>query len=84
MVFKTEGDLMNWFGIGKPRTKFGKRLDRIEITQLELENKSKLSRRTISRLCNDETYTPKISTVVKIKKALKSLGVKDPDDFFDM
>lgn len=72
------------FGIFKPRTKFGKWLDREGITQMELEEKSKLSRRTISRLCNDKEYRPKFSTVAKVKKALDKLGKDVPDDYFGM
>lgn len=73
--------LFKWM---KPRTKFGRKLDKENITQLELEKKANLSRRTVSRLCNDDSYRPKISTVVKVKKALKILGIHDPDDFIDM
>jgi transcriptional regulator with XRE-family HTH domain len=76
--------LLSLFGLGKKRTKFGKWLDREGITQLELEKRSNLSRRTISRLCNDETYRPKISTVTKIKRALKQLGRDIDDHYFDL
>lgn len=73
------------FGLGKKRTKFGKWLDHEGITQLELENKAKLSRGTISKLCNDKEYTPKISTVTKVRKALDKLGANiPPDDYFDI
>ena len=34
--------------------------------------KSKLSTGTISKLCSDGNYRPKISTIVKIVKGLKS------------
>ena len=72
------------FGLGKKRTKFGKWLDQEGITQFELERKSNLSRGTISKLCNDKEYTPKISTISKIKKALDRLGVDSPpDDYFN-
>ncbi|MEH7556049.1 transcriptional regulator, partial [Priestia megaterium] len=41
-------------GLGKKRTRFGRWLDNQEdINQLELEKATKLSRPTISRLCND-------------------------------
>jgi transcriptional regulator with XRE-family HTH domain len=70
--------------VGKQRTKFGKWLDREEITQIKLEEKSELSRRTISRLCNDKEYRPKYVTVTKIKKALSKFGKEVPDDYFGM
>ncbi|MEH7237296.1 helix-turn-helix domain-containing protein [Bacillus sp. JJ1562] len=72
------------FGLGKNRTKFGRWLDRQGISQIELEEESKLSRRTISRLCNDEEYRPKFSTVTKIRRALKRFGKDVPDDYFGM
>lgn len=76
--------MFSFFGLGKDRTKFGRWLDRKEITQIELEELSGLSRRTISRLCNDKEYRPKFATVTRIKKALKQLGETPPDDYFGM
>ncbi|MED3854210.1 helix-turn-helix transcriptional regulator [Priestia megaterium] len=76
--------MFNLFGLGKTRTQFGKWLDQQGITQFDLEQKANLSRRTISRLCNDKTYRPKYSTVSKIRKGLKSLGKDVPNDYFWM
>lgn len=76
--------MFSFFGLGKKRTKFGKFIDRKEITQIELERLTGLSRGTISKLCNDDDYRPKISTVSRIKKALKQLGESVPDDYFGM
>lgn len=76
--------MFSFFGLGKQRTKFGRWMDRNEITQIDLEELSGLSRRTISRLCNDEEYKPKFSTVSQIKKALKKIGESVPDDYFGM
>ena len=76
--------MFSLFGLGKSRTKFGRWLDRKEITQLEIEQRSGLSRGTISKLCNDKSYSPKFETVNRIKKALKELGESVPDDFFGM
>ncbi|CDN38365.1 helix-turn-helix domain-containing protein [Bacillus thuringiensis] len=71
------------FGLGKKRSKFGKWLDRQGIQQIELEKKSKLSTGTISKLCSDGHYRPKISTIVKIVKGLKKLGKNiDENDFW--
>lgn len=76
--------MFSFFGLGKNRTKFGKFIDRKEITQFELERLTGLSRGTISKLCNDDDYRPKLSTVARIKKALKQLGESVPDDYFGM
>ncbi|WP_144508819.1 transcriptional regulator [Bacillus mycoides] len=75
---------MNWFNLGKKRSKFGRWIDKqSDITQLDLETTSKLSRGTISRICNEESYQPKYSTIFKINKGLKKLK-KDVkyEDFF--
>jgi transcriptional regulator with XRE-family HTH domain len=73
------------FGLNKTRTKFGRWLDWQGLTQAQIKQKSKLGRATISKLCNDKDYRPKVSTVAKIKKVLQQLG-RDvpPDDHFRM
>lgn len=77
--------MFSFFGIGKSRTKFGRWLDKKEVSQIEIEELSGLSRRTISRLCNDKGYSPRYSTIADVKKALKRLGVElPPDDYFGM
>ncbi|PEE42849.1 helix-turn-helix domain-containing protein [Bacillus pseudomycoides] len=66
--------MFNWFNLGKKsRSKFGKWIDSKRISQIELEKESGLSRGTISRLCNDDGYIPKIATEKKILKALKKI-----------
>jgi Helix-turn-helix len=88
IVTKTVGVIrllfLTLFGLGKKRTKFGKWLDREGITQIELEKKSRLSRGTISKLCNDDNYRPKVSTVEKVKRALKQMGKDIDDNYFGM
>ncbi|WP_054704813.1 helix-turn-helix transcriptional regulator [Bacillus sp. JCM 19041] len=69
------------FGIGKKRTNFGKKLDKMGINQAELEKESGLSRATISKLCNDNTYSMKRSTEISVRKALKNLGVNEKNFF---
>lgn len=78
--------MFDWLKLGRDdRTEFGRYIDKLGITQSELTRKSKLSHATISRLCNDDTYQPKYVTVVKIKKAIESMGYKLPSDkFFDL
>ncbi|MDQ0270706.1 transcriptional regulator with XRE-family HTH domain [Cytobacillus purgationiresistens] len=76
--------MFSFLGLGKSRTKFGRWLDKKEITQIEIEELSGLSRRTVSRLCNDEDYQPKYSTVSRVRYALKKLGESVTDDYFGM
>jgi predicted transcriptional regulator len=71
------------FGLGKPRGKFGKWLDRNGINQSEVAKKAKVSNDTISRMCRPDSSPPKISTWVKIQRALKSMGYEvDQQDFW--
>ncbi|WP_371932657.1 helix-turn-helix domain-containing protein [Bacillus carboniphilus] len=60
--------------IWKDRTKFGRWLDQNEISQIDLEKVTNLSRGTISSICNNENYRPKYSTICKIENGLKKLG----------
>lgn len=71
------------FGLGKPRSKFGKWLDRKGIEQIDVAKKAKLSEMTLTRMCNDSGHMPRISTWVKVQRALKSMGYDvDRDKFF--
>ncbi|MGM7723751.1 helix-turn-helix transcriptional regulator [Metabacillus sp. Hm71] len=72
------------FGLGKKRSKFGKWIDKKGIKQTDLAKHANVADMTISRICNDPDYRPKISTAAKIKKAVKQLGHDVPRDFFDM
>ncbi|GGJ73224.1 DNA-binding XRE family transcriptional regulator [Anoxybacillus voinovskiensis] len=73
------------FWLGKPRSKFGRWVDKVGLTQEEIARKAKVGRTTISNMCKDQNYNPRISTWVKVERALKSLGyyVKR-EDFFDI
>ncbi|RSL29055.1 XRE family transcriptional regulator [Salibacterium salarium] len=71
------------FGLGRPRSKFGKFMEREGITQEELAKASRVTQATISRICSDKTYMPKISTVKKLEKGFDKLDVDfDEEDFF--
>lgn len=71
------------FGLGKPRSKFGKWVDKVGLTQEEIARKANVGRTTVSNMCKDPNYRPRISTWVKIEKALKILGYSvKHDDFF--
>jgi transcriptional regulator with XRE-family HTH domain len=73
------------FGLGKPRSKFGRFLDRKGIEQKEVAEKAKVSEMTLTRICNDKDHVPRISTWVKIQRALSSMGYDvDDKDFFDI
>ncbi|MGM0875483.1 MAG: transcriptional regulator [Bacillota bacterium] len=63
------------FGIGKPRSKFGKWIDKKGIKQEQIRKKTKLGNGTITSLYFDKDYVPKISTWVKIERVLKSMGI---------
>jgi putative transcriptional regulator len=74
------------FGLGKPRSKFGKFLDKHDITQQDLSRKSEVSKATISRLCQGDAFTPSMKNGTKLIKALRNLTKKniDFDDFWSM
>jgi predicted transcriptional regulator len=69
----------------KPRSKIGKFLDKRGISQEWLVEKSGVSRNTISQLCMDDNYDPKLSTVRQVIRALRKIdkSVKI-DDFFNI
>lgn len=73
------------FGLGKPRSKFGKWMDRKGVSQKEVAKKAKVSEMTLTWMCSDRDHMPRISTWVKVQRALKSMGYDvDRDDFFGM
>lgn len=78
-------EVFNVFGLGKTRSKFGKWVDKTGLTQNEIAKSAKVGRQTVSNICSDKNYVPKISTWAKIEKGLKSIGhnVKH-EDFFDI
>jgi DNA-binding LacI/PurR family transcriptional regulator len=60
-------------------------MDRNGIEQKEVAERAKVSEMTLTRICNDSEHNPRISTWVKIQRALKSMGYEvDRDKFFDM
>jgi putative transcriptional regulator len=78
---------VDWSFLGKKRSKFGRFLDKNDLTQQEVVNKSGVSRGTISRLCQaDKSDGPTMKNASKIIKALRELTGKnvDYDDFWSM
>ncbi|MED3976788.1 helix-turn-helix transcriptional regulator [Priestia megaterium] len=73
------------FGIGKPRTKLGKWLDKRGITQSWLMKKTGLNKNTISDLTSDKDRSPTLKTMQKVIKALKEIDPKvNSNDFWDV
>jgi transcriptional regulator with XRE-family HTH domain len=73
------------WGIGKRRTKVGKWIDRHSLSQEDLSAATKISRNTISKICNDPEYTPNASTIKKIMNAIRKMDpAAKSDDFFDI
>lgn len=73
------------FGLGKPRSKFGKFLDRNSITQEEFAKESGVNKNTISRIAKSTDNRPSMKNASKIVRTLKKNGYNvDYDDFWDM
>lgn len=74
------------FGLGKPRSKFGKFLDSNDITQQDLVKESDVNKATISRLCQGDAFQPSMKNGAKIIRALKKMTQKDVsyDDFWSL
>jgi len=83
MVTK-RSDFMSWWKNPK-RSKFGKWLDKKGITQAEFSEPSKVSRATISTMCNEKNYYPSPKVLKKVMDQVKKIDrSKGPDDFFSM
>lgn len=66
------------------KSKFGKWMDEQKgVNIFELVRVSKLSKSTILKLCYNQDYRPRFSTIIKINQGLRKLG-KDIDlnEFF--
>jgi putative transcriptional regulator len=74
------------FGLGKPRSKFGKFLDNHGISQQDLVRESGVNKGTISRICQGDAFKPSMKNASKIIRALRRLTGKnvDYDDFWSM
>ncbi|MET1123047.1 helix-turn-helix domain-containing protein (plasmid) [Priestia megaterium] len=67
------------------RSKFGKWLDSEGIQQTDFATKSKVSRNTVWKLCNDKNYIPSAYILKKIMNAVRKVdNNKHPKDFFDI
>ncbi|MCM3487912.1 helix-turn-helix transcriptional regulator [Alkalihalophilus marmarensis] len=73
------------WGLGKPRSKLGKWLDKNGLEQQDLARESRVSENTISKACNDKEYIPGNQTMKKILKAVRKIDSnKKMSDFWDM
>ncbi|GAB1774215.1 helix-turn-helix domain-containing protein [Priestia sp. TGN 0903] len=75
---------MSWWKNPK-RSKFGKWLDKKGITQAEFSESSKVSRATVSTMCNEKSYSPSPKVLKKVMDQVKKIDrSKEADDFFSM
>ncbi|MED4461134.1 helix-turn-helix transcriptional regulator [Metabacillus fastidiosus] len=76
--------MMVW-GFRKPRSKFGSWLDRQGMEQEEFAKSSKVSRNTVSKLCNDKNYIPSPKVMKKIMDTVRKFDKsKTMNDFFEI
>lgn len=72
-------------GLGKPRTKLGRWIDKEGMSQEELSKAAKINRDTTSAACSKKGYIP---SPIVMKKILKALREVDPsvraDQFWDL
>ncbi|WP_100374817.1 transcriptional regulator [Bacillus sp. FJAT-45037] len=73
------------FGSGKKRSKLGKFIDKHSVSTVEFSKETGVSRRTLTKVCNEDHYVP---SPVVMKKILKSVRKVDPNlkinDFWDI
>lgn len=67
------------FGLGKPRSRFGKFLDKNNLSQQDIVKESGVNRGTISRICQGDAFQPSLKNGNKIIRALKKLTGKNVD-----
>mgnify|MGYP003776448897 CR=1 FL=1 len=78
------GVYMLWWRNPK-RSKFGKWLDQEGIAQVDFAERSKVSRNTIWRLCNDKEYIPTPPILKRIMNTVRKMDKnKQIQDFFDI
>ncbi|NDI34545.1 transcriptional regulator [Chengkuizengella sediminis] len=71
------------FGLGKPRTKFGKFIDKKEISQTWVSENCGIDKNTTSRLTGNDDYKPNRSTKHRVVSGLRKKGEEvDESDFW--
>lgn len=73
------------WGVGKPRSSLGKWLDSRGLEQQDLGREAKVSKNTMTKVCNDQEYIPRPDVMKKLLIAIRKV---DPEakmsDFWDM
>ncbi|AKO92723.1 XRE family transcriptional regulator [Priestia filamentosa] len=73
------------WGIGKPKSKLGKWMDKRGLAQKDLAREAKVSENTITKACTNKEYIPRQDVMKKLLKAIRKV---DPNakmsDFWDM
>jgi transcriptional regulator with XRE-family HTH domain len=84
MVKKWSGGIRMW-GLGKPRSKLGRFIDKHGYSIQDLSKASKVNRNTLGKVCSDKEYIPSPAVMKKILNAIRKI---DPsakmNDFWDM
>ncbi|GAF22737.1 hypothetical protein JCM19047_2504 [Bacillus sp. JCM 19047] len=71
------------FGLGKPRSQFGKWLDKNSISTVEFAKESGVGRNTIGIAANDKEYVPGASVTRKIMRVVRKIeGDAEVSDFW--
>lgn len=69
------------FGLGKPRTTFGRFLNKL--TQEKVRSAAGIDRTIMTEICGNSDYNPHINTRIKLIGALRKMGYDvDMGDFW--
>lgn len=69
--------------LGKPRSKFGKWLDKNSVSTVEFADECGVSRKTIGIAANDKEYVPGASVTRKIMRTVRKIeGDAEVSDFW--
>lgn len=81
---KWRDSAVGWFGLGRPRSKFGKWIEDSGLTQQEVSKRSGVSDATISELARKDDVRPSWRTRKKLRNALRDFDEEFSDeDFWD-
>lgn len=74
------------FGLGKPKTKLGRKLEKMGLSNKWLQEKTRLNKNTITQLTSNKDYSPKQTTIKKVLNVIRK--EIDPNaninDYFDI
>jgi|GEM_PF-854382 len=74
--------LFNWANLGKERSDFGRWADKKGLSQTDIVNMTGVGKTIVSKLCNDDRYVPKFSTIAKLKSGFTRNGINFDDRKF--